>query len=176
VRFGLIATATWVLLLSMSAPVLMGCSRADERPEVEKLVYAPQHDAAVEAATQKALETLPVFWIKKDANSPGYSDFMLKVALPTRHGGLEYIWIGDVRRSGHKIKGTLANEPFDLEGLSVGSEVEAPATQIADWQYEKAGKLYGHFTTRALQPRANAEQQAQVRELFAPTPLEPESN
>ena len=96
--------------------------------------------------------------------------------MPTRDNGVEHIWISDIGRDGDRIEGRLANDPVALKGLSINSKVEVAETQISDWQYRKGGKLYGHFTTRALWDHASAEQRAEAAALFAPTPLEPEAN
>lgn len=124
----------------------------------------------------EARKTLPIFWAKFDAKSPSYSDFALKVGLKTRTGGEEHIWMNVLGRSNGKVTGELANEPYNLDGLKIGSRVEVDETAISDWQYATGGKLYGHFTTRALSARANAAQRAQAAELFSPQPLEAGAN
>lgn len=155
-----------VALLIATAPAISACAQADD------LIISPEGDASIEAAITEARKTLPIFWGKFDAKPSGYDHFALKVGLPAGGGGEEHIWMNVVSRSGGKVVGELANDPYDLGDLENGSRVEVDEALISDWQYQKGGKLYGHFTTRALSPRANAAQRAEAAELFAPQPLE----
>lgn len=158
--------AGFVGLLLVTAPAISACAKADD------LIISPDGDAQVDAAIVEARKTLPIFWSKFDAKPAGYDHFALKVGLPAGGGGEEHIWMNVVSRSGGKVVGELANDPYDLEGLKSGSRVEVDEALISDWQYQKGGKLYGHFTTRALSSRANAAQRAEAAELFPPQPLE----
>ena len=42
------------------------------------------------------------------------------------------------------------------------------SSQVADWLYMKAGKMYGNFTVRVLLPKMAPEDQAKIRALMAP--------
>lgn len=158
--------AAFVGVLLVTTPVVSACAQAED------LIVVPVEDPQVDAAIAEARKTLPIFWGKFDANLAGYDRFALKVGLPTGGGAEEHIWMNVVSRSGGKVVGELANEPYDLGELKSGSRVEVDEALISDWQYQKGGKLYGHFTARALLPRANAAQRAEAAELFAPQPLE----
>ncbi|MFP5448037.1 MAG: YegJ family protein [Alphaproteobacteria bacterium] len=162
------------LLLAVCAGLMMtvaGCAEA--RPANEEMVFTAEDDPVVLAATAKARETLPIFWRLHAANPEGYSAFALKVGLPTvTPGNEEHIWVVDVVRDADGGRGRLANTPHDLGRLQAGSPVTFKDDQISDWQYEKGGKLYGHFTSRAMMDRWNAAQRAQGLALFAPEPLE----
>lgn len=156
----------------LAIPVVSACGRTPERAPEEELIFAKEADAEVAAATAEARRTLPVFWGKFDARPAGYADYALKVGLKTSGGGVEHIWMDVLDRRDGKVRGVLANEPYELPGLKAGSQVEVEEALISDWQYSKGGKLYGHFTTRALTSRANAAQRAQAAELFSPQPVE----
>ena len=170
-RYKLAPLVVFALVMA-SVPTLAACSQE------EALIYTSADDVAVDAAVKEARRTLPVFWTKFDAQAPGYGAFALKVGLDAdgTRMEIEHIWVDNLARANGKVFGHLANEPVALAGLSEGSRVEVEASRITDWQYAKDGKLYGHFTTRALSPKANAEQRALTAELFAPTPLEAGTN
>lgn len=162
------------VLLAVCAGLMMtvaGCAEA--RPESEEMVFVTEDDPAVVAAIAQAQETLPIFWRLHEASPPGYSEFAVKVGLPTvSRDGEEHIWVFDVVREPGGGRGTLANLPDDLGDLQYGSLVKFKDEQISDWQYEKGGKAYGHFTSRALMNQWNELQQAEGRELLSPEPLE----
>ena len=153
-----------------ATPTLGACS------DPEDLVHTTDDDAAVNGAIQEARRTLPVFWEKYEAQAAGYDAFALKVGLDADGGGVEHIWVSDITREGDKVFGHVANDPVDIATLSNRDRVEVEIQRVSDWQYTRDGKLYGHFTTRALFPKANPEQRAMAAELFAPTPLEAGSN
>ncbi|MDP1619061.1 DUF2314 domain-containing protein [Phenylobacterium sp.] len=161
-------------LLALCAGLMMtaaGCAEA--RPESEEMVFVTEDDPAVVAAMAQAQETLPIFWRLHEAPPPGYSEFAVKVGLPTvSRDGEEHIWVFDVVREPDGGRGTLANPPDDLGDLRYGSLVTFKDEQVSDWQYEKGGKLYGHFTTRALMDQWNEVQRAEGRERLSPQPLE----
>ncbi|HEY9236723.1 MULTISPECIES: YegJ family protein [Phenylobacterium] len=164
--------AAVVALAAMTAPLVSACAREPE----EQLIYTEDDDAEVLAATAEARKTLPIFWAKFEAKPAGYDHFAVKVGLKTSAGNEEHIWMDGLGRANGKVTGKLANEPYDLPGLKEGSLVEVDEAAVSDWQYSKGGKLYGHFTTRALSARANAAQRAQAAELFSPQPLEAGTN
>lgn len=159
------------LLSTICASVMVaGCAEA--RPENEELITSAEGDPLVAVATAQARETLPIFWRLHAAQPDGYSDFALKVGFSTSSGGREHIWVVDVVREADGGRGHLGNNPNDLGRLRAGSPVSFKDDQINDWQYEKGGKFYGHFTSRAMMDRWNAAQRAEGLALFAPEPLE----
>lgn len=136
------------------------------------LVESGSDTAAVAAASADAAKTLNLFWDKLDHHEAGASDFMVKLAMKTKGGGTEFIWAEPLSHSDQEIVARLANDPVHLGNLSFGSVVHVAPSLIADWCYEKNGKLYGHYTTRVLLPRMTPEERAEASNL-APTPLEP---
>ncbi|MBL8895995.1 MAG: DUF2314 domain-containing protein, partial [Planctomycetes bacterium] len=51
---------------------------------------------------------------------------------------------------GDLVRGTLANEPRDLEGLKLGSAVSCKLSELSDWFYEQDGKMVGGTTVKLL--------------------------
>ncbi|OYW93470.1 MAG: hypothetical protein B7Z13_07220, partial [Caulobacterales bacterium 32-67-6] len=82
------------------------------------MVFVTEDDPAVVAAIAQAQETLPIFWRLHQASPPGYSEFAVKVGLPTvSRNGEEHIWVFDVVREPGGGRGTLANLPDDLRAV-----------------------------------------------------------
>ncbi|CAN7398327.1 DUF2314 domain-containing protein [Phenylobacterium sp. LjRoot164] len=167
---------TLVAIAASVGPVLSACARETARSPEQEVIFSKEQDAALTAASAEARKSLPVFWAKFDAKPAGYGDYAVKAAFETRGGATENIWVNVIGRADGKVTGELANEPYDLGALKLGDQVDVDETAISDWQYSKGGKLYGHFTTRALTARANAAQRAQSAELFSPQPLEAGAN
>jgi uncharacterized protein YegJ (DUF2314 family) len=154
--------------IALATAMLSACSQPADRL-IEPGVDQPRVDAAMAEASK----SLPQFWAKFDAREPGTTDFVVKLAMPAGHG-TEYIWADPVSHSDTEVVATLANEPFHIEGVHSGSRVIVRPEKVVDWTYEKNGKLYGHFTTRALLRQMTAAERAQVEPDLSPTPLEAE--
>ena len=63
--------------------------------------------------------------------------------------------------------------PAYVADLKLGSEVRVLASDVSDSSYAHDGKLYGHFTTRALVSKASPAERAEMEAALSPTPLEP---
>jgi hypothetical protein len=58
----------------------------------------------------------------------------LKIGLPTRAGGTEYVWlIAESWGDDGKITATLDSSPHDCEGYASGQRVTIPASEIVDY-------------------------------------------
>ena len=133
-------------------------------------------DAKVNAAIAQARATLPVFWAKYDERFPGGSEYRIKAALPTAHGGVEHIWVDVTSHSRLAARGTLANDPDDLPDLKFGSAITVEPEKVSDWMYMRGGKVYGGYTIRALLDRQSPEDRRRVGAMLAPTPIEPDDH
>ena len=170
-----LALAVAALLVACAPADAQQGSRSEAQREKEELLWARPDDAAVEAAKAEARKTLPVFWTHLSAADPADSNFLIKVGLPVKDGGAEHIWGSVVKRDGDDLVVRLANEPFYLPGLHLGSEVRTSISRVSDWSYDHGGRKYGHFTTRVLMRTATPEQREQLAAILAPTPLEAEA-
>jgi uncharacterized protein YegJ (DUF2314 family) len=146
------------------------------RPDLpDGFVVSAADDPALRSAMAEARASLPIFWSKFEEREPETGPFWLKVGMPTPNGAVEHIWVDAIARDEGVILGRLVNEPVDLRGLRLGSEVRVRPEMISDWSYEKNGKMYGAYTTRAVLDRVGPEERAQAKALLAPTPLEPDA-
>jgi uncharacterized protein YegJ (DUF2314 family) len=168
--------AALTLVVALSAPTLQACSDRAPVAESETLIEPPPDDPAVLAAMKQAIDTQNVFWTKFDAREPGVTNYAVKLGMTGSDGYKEFIWAEPIRREGGEVVARLANEPVHLTGLQLGSEVRVKQDLVFDWTYEKGGKAFGHFTTRALMRHATPAQRAETEGLLAPTPLEPSAH
>ena len=153
---------------------LQACSDPKPQNVGDRVIDTTASDAVLNAAMKEARDTLGVFWTRFDAQTPGVEAYGVKLRMTGQDGFQEFIWAEPVSHTADEVIARLANEPLHLQGLRLGSEVRVKKDLIFDWGYERNGKLYGHFTTRALINKMTAEERAQVEGRFSPTPLEPE--
>ena len=73
-------------------------------------VTAQTHEDAV----AEARATFDHFLTMQAAQLPGYGQFAAKVALPTRDGSKEHIWVNGIKRSKGAFSGDLNNDPYNL--------------------------------------------------------------
>jgi uncharacterized protein YegJ (DUF2314 family) len=161
----------------LGAPLTAACSapKAPVKETAKDLVNVDPDDAAVEKAKAEARSTLGLFWAKFDARDPSVEGYSLKVGLPVKGGGQEHLWATPLSHDAETVVVRVANDPVYIKDLAYGDEIEVEPALISDWSYRKNGKLYGHFTTRAMMPTATPAQRAQVEGMLSPTPLEAEA-
>jgi uncharacterized protein YegJ (DUF2314 family) len=154
--------AVLILIMAASSPaVSLAQSGGDP-------VYA---DPAMNSAIAEARTYLdPFLAAVRDAGQRSDA-FMLKVALDTKDGGREHIWLDSLRYEGDALKGALANAPNGLPGLRQGSVITVDRARISDWSILSREGMFGNFTTRVMLPRLEAGQRAQVEAMLAPQPV-----
>ena len=59
--------------------------------------------------------------------------------------------------AGDQVQGTIGNEPVDIEGVELGSEVTCKLSELSDWIYFENGEMIGGFTVKVLQKQAAAD-------------------
>ena len=156
------------LFLIAATALLVGCSQGAEKPETYVSINAESPEMI--AAHKEARRTLGDF-VTKIKNPPqDWSEMSLKVALPTKDNSLEHIWMSDIQTTANEYEGTVGNDPYNVEGVKFGDRVKFKYADISDWQYMKDGKLYGHYTTRALLPTLPPEQQKQMNAILGVNP------
>ena len=129
-----------------------------------------ERDAVMNAAVEAAQNSLPEFLDRLDAGDILPTD-TLKVGF-TVDGGYEHIWINQVARKGDQLSGVLVNEPNRVPGLHQGSPVTFSVDSVSDWAYQKDGKRWGGYTTRAMLPYLAPERAAEIRANLSDTPTE----
>lgn len=139
-----------------------------------KVYQFADDDAAMNGAIAEARGYLDqVLSAFDEAPEPQHQAFMLKVGLTNKHGGVEHIWVDQLRRlEDDRWQGALANPPDDLgDDMALGSTVEFDKAQISDWSIDAGHGLLGNFTTRVMLPRLSADEQREVRAMLATDPV-----
>lgn len=121
---------------SLTVPII---EVADDNPEMRQ---------AQEKARQEWPRFVEAFETK---NGETFS-----IKAPVTHGDVtEFIWIEVTAIEGDRIYGKLANEPFQLGPLKIGSKVVIEAASLNDWFFQDArGQIQGAFTLKAIKNAA----------------------
>jgi uncharacterized protein YegJ (DUF2314 family) len=123
-------------------------------------------DPEVDAAMAKARTNLPAFWAAFDTQKAGERLFALKVALPTKSGSLEHIWVNSLARKGDEITGEINNNPVDIADLKIGSKITFKTTQISDWIFFRNNKMVGNETMRPALAKMPPDEAAKIRAIM----------
>ncbi|MGE3143747.1 MAG: DUF2314 domain-containing protein [Hyphomonadaceae bacterium] len=141
--------------LALCAPLALA---QDGKPDENSVAWVREEDAEMNAAIASARAALPACWAAREAQRG--QGFMVKAALRTTTGGIEHIWVDNLRRENSRVTGNLANEPLDLAGMTRGSEVTFGEEEISDWVVFREGRVYGDYTTRVLFVRMSDDERA----------------
>lgn len=125
------------------------------------MVYLPHDHDDMKRAITEARTRLGEFRKTLEARAADTTQFALKVRYPVA-GGHEHIWVGDIETRGSSFHGKIANDPQNIAGVRLGSEVEVDESTISDWAYFRGRKAHGHFTTRALLPHASRKMRVAI--------------
>jgi len=120
------------------------------RERGEPPIPVDDKDPALVAARNLARKRWPEF--EKAFRAREGEDFILKAPI-TRGDVTEHIWITVLHMDGGVIRGRLANEPYDLAGLQMGSSVEVRIDEIDDWPYTLKVTEVGYFTKAVVEVR-----------------------
>lgn len=118
-------------------------------PDYAQVVEVNHAEPRLAAAEKEACRRFPEFAAAFAARSG--AEFRIKAEIKGAKDRSEYIWV-DVDRIDHNtIYGRLANVPVDLEPLKLGSAVTVPTDRVADWSFERNGKIQGRFTPPVIE-------------------------
>ncbi len=133
----------------------------------ESPVQIAPDDPAMTAAIEAARETLPLFWAAMETSS-GAANFSLKVAVPTKDGPPEHIWMNAPRRlESGRFSGIVGNEPL-AAAIRYGAPYEFSAADITDWLFIRDGLIEGGYTIRVLLDHMDADEAEALRVQLAP--------
>jgi uncharacterized protein YegJ (DUF2314 family) len=137
---------------------ICGCGKG--KKPVDKVVMVKNDDAEMNAAIQKAKETvLPEFVPALQTRKAGQTGFAVK--YPVKDGEqLEHMWISGVTYDGQKFTGRVDNDPNLVKNVKLGQSLSVSPEEISDWMYVDKGKLVGGFTLRAMRDKMSAQERA----------------
>ncbi len=122
-------------------------------------------DKDMNAAIEKARDSIATFWKSYDGAAANETDHALKVAI-SGNGTTEHFWLTRIRREGDKFSGVISNRPQSVTSVKLGQRYEFTAQAVSDWTFKRNGKLVGNETMRALLPRMPEEQAAVYRQMY----------
>lgn len=157
-------SAALLALGAISAPVSAHAQSNGpaDAPDGDPIVPVEADDAKMNAAKAEAQATVGQ-WLKVVDNPPPGTRY---IAFKFPLEGWEHIWVGNVRRDGDDLVGTLDNDPH-AEGWALGDAVRVPISDISDWTYvDASGYTHGHRTTRVLFDSLPPEVVAQLKKQF----------
>ena len=142
-----------VLVLLLLSVFMTSCRFVNEflAGEDGNVIDVPADDAEMNAAIQKAKETLGIFVHALRAPTPTQTHFSVKAVFPYEDGqDGEHMWIGDLSFDGSHFHGILGNEPVYVKNLHYGDAVTVKVEDVTDWIIIDDGKLVGGFTISVL--------------------------
>jgi uncharacterized protein YegJ (DUF2314 family) len=101
----------------------------------DSLTAAPPGDPELEAVARKARARLDELRprVAKGLHPPEV--LLVKAGFRTDDDNLEYMWMEVVTWEKDRLKGTLANEPFNVSRLRRGSPVDVAESEVQDYLY-----------------------------------------
>jgi uncharacterized protein YegJ (DUF2314 family) len=155
------------IVLICAALIVMSCSffdrlitsnpRSEDLSDVE-IVSA--NDREINAAIDRAQETLPQFI--QELQNPGqrYGNSMIKVRF--RYGSkdsAEHMWMGKLSFAYGKFSGILADKPEYVDNLKQGDTLTVDAGDVSDWiLVREDGTMLGGFTMHVFLDRMSEEE------------------
>eukprot|EP01030_Chromulinospumella_sphaerica_P016570 gene16570-16385_t len=114
------------------------------------VVQVAQDDVEMNAARERARQSLPGFWTRFDNDAEVRETAVLKLRFPAKDGGLEVMWVRELVRKDGVVTGVLDNEPIMDVGVQPDQRFTLDLSQVVDWGYYRGDKRWGFFTTRLL--------------------------
>ena len=125
-------------------------------PEIE----IEQSDKEIEKIADNARRALPTFFRNLANPEKGASDFYIKYPLSGDDGGIEYVWLGDIRVKDGVYYGRLANSPTLLDGRKKNNLIAFDPDKITDWMYIQGGKIIGGRSIKYLLEKTPEEKRS----------------
>jgi uncharacterized protein YegJ (DUF2314 family) len=146
-----------VVITAATAIILPGCTARKEtggKTEIHETVrLADTDDPELARIAEQAQETLAEFFTCLQRPRKGERDFMVKVPFTAEEGNgiyREYIWLRDIYFRDGLFYGTVANRPFYIDSLAIGSLASFDTDDIADWMYFRDGTIVGGRSVKYL--------------------------
>jgi uncharacterized protein YegJ (DUF2314 family) len=133
----------------------------------DDVTFVSEDDPIMQAAFNKARDTLDEFLILSAAPTPNTESFAVKVAI-SEGDRKEYFWISPFSAHDGKFSGRISNTPRHVSNVSEGQEIQFGRADIVDWSYENSveKRMYGNFTACALLARESEQEAAMVKQEY----------
>lgn len=166
----------WIVLLT--ALILLAACNTLPAGEEDNVIDVSADDSAMNAAIERAQETLPQFIAALQSPPSAEAQFSIKVRYPYgTSGAAEHLWVSGLTYRDGQFDGIMANEPLYIGGLDLGDAVTVDPADISDWMIVDGDKMYGGFTVYVLRAKLSeaerADFDAESGLTFADEPLLP---
>lgn len=139
------------LILPVFSILLLACSLLNLAGEYGNVKTVSPSDEEMNAAIQKARDTLPLFVEELKNPKPTQTSFSIKAKFPFNdNGGAEHLWIGGVTYDNDQFTGVLENEPYYVNGYHIGDTIVTEFENVTDWMIIDNNQLIGGFTIHIL--------------------------
>lgn len=141
-------------LLTASALPVASTARAEDN-----VIGFAEDDAEMNAAIQKARDSLPLFWAVFRDKPPEVTYFSLKVGISDGQG-TEHFWTRDIELSDGRITAIIDNDPVMVKTVKRDQRVDVLEHDISDWMFVRNGKIVGGETLRVMLKQMSPEERA----------------
>lgn len=132
----------------------------------EALIFAPEGDPELEAASKRAQATFKYFWrtysLDRNRVTPTIETAHVKASLysTTADGEArgESPWWQPYFFDGTHVYAVLISQPVYATEIPVGTQMRIPLDQIKDWSFDTGTHFYGGFTVHLLRSRMSDEE------------------
>ena len=147
-----------VTLLAIGSLVVLGCG---PRGREDKVVMVADDDPKMNAAIDKARQTVDTFIQALTEPKPSQTSFSVKLAIVDgKH--TEHMWLDGVRFDGKKFHGTINNDPNNVKNVKLGDKASIEPSRISDWMFVENGKLVGGYTIRVLRDGLSGKERKEL--------------
>ena len=126
-------------------------------PEIE----VEQSDKELEKIADNARRALPTFFRNLTRPEAGANNFYVKYPLSADDGGIEQVWLGDIRVKEGIYYGRLANTPSLPGDRKKGKLITFDPDKITDWMYIQDGKIIGGRSIKYLLEKTPEEKRGE---------------
>jgi uncharacterized protein YegJ (DUF2314 family) len=147
-----------VTLLVIGLVLFLGCGR---RGREDKVVMVADDDPKMNAAIDKARQTVDTFIQALRKPKPSQSSFSVKMAIVDGEH-TEHMWLDAVRFDGKKFHGTVNNDPNNVKNVKLGDKASIEPSLISDWMFVESGKLVGGYTIRVLRDGLSGKERKEL--------------
>lgn len=140
--------------------------RTSEAASRDHTIAIDANNGAMHRTVEEARATLPKFWDVFERRPQGESGLSLKARI-TDSNGVELLWLTEIERRDGRILGRVNNDPAIVTVVKLGDKVEVPEQIIADWSYQREGKMVGNYTLRVMFYQMPPEEIARYRQIMS---------
>ena len=119
-------------------------------------------NSSMNAAINKAKNTIGEFDEALKRNNPTCTDFAVKKRYKTPDGGGEHMWIAGISLVNGNYKGFVNNDAEKTTEVKYGDTVLVRKEEITDWMYLENNILRGGYTIREIRNKMNKEERIKM--------------